>query len=59
MVKVLTIKVILKLYLCLAHLKIFKFHCHKDGNVTTDHVTGELIVFTTAEIVPGQKSSSQ
>ena len=32
---------------------------HKDGNVTTGHVTGELIVFTTAEIVLGQKSSSE
>ena len=31
---------------------------HKDGNVTTGHVSGELIVFTTAEIVLGQKSSS-
>ena len=32
---------------------------HKDGNVTIGHVTGELIVFTTAEIVLGQKSSSE
>ena len=27
----------------------------KDGHVTTGHVTGELIVFTTAELVLGEK----
>ncbi len=29
----------------------------KDGRVTIGHVTGELIVFTTAELVLGEKSS--
>jgi predicted DNA-binding protein with PD1-like motif len=27
----------------------------KDGHVTTGHVTGDLIVFTTAEIVLGRR----